>query len=246
MLKAVAGTANRREDPVGGASLLRRPLLTVATVCGLWVLSDIGFYFLLPSLGYASSYNENPAAAAVYYFYWVGVSVILLWPVLATWPDHARWRAFGKPALSVAIWTLLLALAVFYVSRVVPVLPPFDSTYRIAPPDMPQAGAWYFLPKSIEILFQQVLIAALVLTLAHAGTGLRRISLLCGGLFGLTHLLLLLGGGPIGYTVRFTGFAAVFGLVFPVLFLRVPNGFAFSYAAHWLFYAAAIAVARLW
>jgi hypothetical protein len=129
---------------------------------------------------------------------------------------------------------------------VVPALPHFDATDRIAPPDMPQANAWYFLPKSIDILFQQVLIAALVLSLAQSGTRLKRISLLCGGLFGVTHLLLLLGGGPIGYTLRFTGFAAVFGLVFPVLFLRVPNGFAFSYAAHWSFYAAAIAVARLW
>jgi hypothetical protein len=51
MWKAVAGTANRGEDPAGGASLIRGPLLTAATVCGLWVLSDIGFYLLLPSLG---------------------------------------------------------------------------------------------------------------------------------------------------------------------------------------------------
>lgn len=230
------------------AGLLRRdgPLPTALAVCLLWALSDVGFYLLLPGLGYASSYNAAPAAAAIYYVYWIGLAVILLWPVLSTWPDHSRWRAFGRPAVSMAIWTLLLGAAVFYVTRVVPALPPFDAGGRIAPPDMPQANAWYFLPKTIDILFQQILIGALVLALANAGLGLRRMAMLCGLLFGVTHLLLLLGGAPLGYTMRFTVFAAAFGLVFPVLFLRVPNGFAVSYAAHWGFYAVVVVVARLW
>ncbi|MFN3293540.1 MAG: hypothetical protein ACK414_08815 [Gemmobacter sp.] len=220
--------------------------VTLATVCALWVLSDAGYYVVLPWLGFSPSYNHDPAAAALYYLYWIGVAVILLWPTLATWSDHACWPSFSSAPVAIALWTLLLAAAVAYVAHVLPALPRFDAAGRLSPPDMPQANAWYFLPKSVDILFQQILIAALVLGLANARVPLRRMAVLCGLLFGLTHLLLLLGGSPVGYTVRFTGFATLFGLVFPVLFLRVPNGFALSYAAQWAFYAGAVAFARLW
>ncbi len=45
--------------------------------------------------------------------------------------------------------------------------------------------------------------------------------------------------------IRFVGVAAIFGLAFPYLLLRVPNGFAYSYITHWSYYAITILMARL-
>jgi hypothetical protein len=39
--------------------------------------------------------------------------------------------------------------------------------------------------------------------------------------------------------------AALFGLIFPHLILRVPNGLAYSYIVHWLYYAITVAMPRV-
>lgn len=218
---------------------------TVALVGALWVLSDLGFYFLLPALGVTPDYNASGLAVALFYAYWIGLGVILFWPVYATWPDHARWPTFQRPAFSAAVWTLFFVAAILFVGWLMPALPPFDPTGRQNPPDLPQADPWYFLPKSVDILFQQLLVVALVLALAGTGRTLRQISVICGLLFGISHVLLLFGGAPVGYVVRFTAMATLFGLAFPWLLLRVRNGLAYSYMIHWVFYAGAVIVARI-
>ncbi|HSF65420.1 MAG TPA: hypothetical protein VLA78_13595 [Paracoccaceae bacterium] len=217
----------------------------IGTVAALWVLSDLGFYFLLPALGVTPDYNDSGMAVALFYTYWIGLGIILFWPVYATWTDHARWPTFQRPQVSALIWTLFFVAAVVFVAWVMPALPPFDAEGRTNPPDLPQADPWYFLPKSVDILFQQLLVVALVLSLTGAGQSFRRVSLTCGALFGISHVLLLLGGAPVGYVVRFTVMATAFGLMFPWLLLRVRNGLAYSYMLHWLFYALAVIVARV-
>lgn len=223
----------------------RKPYDVIGLVAALWLLSDLGFYYLLPVLGVTPSYNENGMAVALFYTYCVGLSVILFWPVYATWVAHARWPTFQRPVISALVWTLLFVGAVMFVGWIMPTLPAFDPEGRISPPDLPQADPWYFLPKSVDILFQQLLIVALVLSLTEAGRTLRSMSLICGGLFGISHVLLLLGGAPVGYVVRFTGMATIFGLMFPWLLLRVRNGLGYSYMLHWMFYAGAVILARI-
>ena len=222
-----------------------RPGRVIGLVAALWLASDLGFYVLLPAIGVTPDYNDSGMAVAVYYIYWIGLAVILFWPVLSRWPDHARWPTFERPAVSAAVWTLFFVGAVVFVGWVMPALPPFDAESRIDPPELPQADPWYFLPKSVDILFQQLLIVALVLTLVEARHSLRRVSVICGGLFGISHVLLLLGGAPVGYVVRFTVMATLFGLLVPWLLLRVRNGLAYSYMLHWMFYAATLIIARI-
>ena len=106
------------------------------------------------------------------------------------------------------------------------------------------ADPWYFLPKSVDILFQQLLIVALVLALAQREHDLRRISVLCAILFGGTHLLLALGGVPLMYLIRFTIFATLFGFLFPYLILKVRNGLVWSYSLHWTYYAVTLVTAH--
>ena len=81
---------------------------------------------------------------------------------------------------------------------------------------------------------------ALVLALAAERFSLRKISIYCALAFGMAHVLLAFGGVPIGYVIRFMISATVFGLLFPYLILRVPNGLAYSYIVHWVYYAVSV------
>ena len=110
----------------------------------------------------------------------------------------------------------------------------------LVPPDLVAATPWYFLPKSIDILFQQLLVLALVLALSAKRFSLRRISIYRAAMFGSVHVLLAFGGVPFGYVIRFMISAAAFGFLFPYLLLRVPNWLAYSYVIHWLYYALSV------
>ena len=217
---------------------------TIGLIAGLWTVSDLGYYFLLPGLGQKTSYNDGSIANSLYYVFWVGIAVITFWPQYATWPRYARWTTFQNRLTSFAVWSLAFVGAVLFAAYVLPALPPFNPREGITPPELPLATPWYFLPKSVEILFQQLLVVALVLSLAAEKYSLRQISISCALLFGGSHLLLVLGGASWGYAIRFATLAALFGLAFPYLILRVPNGLAYSYVTHWAYYAATILMAR--
>ncbi|MBI4225339.1 MAG: hypothetical protein HY617_03325 [Candidatus Sungbacteria bacterium] len=125
-----------------------------------------------------------------------------------------------------------------------PKLPSIVWTESWNPPELMVANSWYFLPKSIEILLQQLLVAALVLAFSARNYSIRAISLWCMLIFGGAHLLLSFGELPFGYVVRFTASAVLFASVFPWLILRVPNGFAYSYMLHWFYYAVTVVMAH--
>lgn len=215
------------------------PRAVIVQIAAIWILSDLGYYLLLPALGVELSYNTGPMAISLYYLYWTGVAIIAFWPL------YARWVRFDDRIASYAVWTLAFGGGIWFVAAVMPALPATDWSQPWTPPDVRLATEWYFLPKSIDILFQQLLVAALVLALAADGASLRRTSLLTAAIFGGAHVLLALGGAPVGYVIRFVVSATLFGLVFPTLILRVPNGLAFAYIVHWLYYAVTASMARI-
>lgn len=214
-------------------------IATLAQIAGLWIVSDLGYYLLLPALGVQTTYNAGSIAITLYYVFWVGIAVIMFWPL------YGRWTKFESPLTSYIVWSLAFVGCTLFAAYVLPALPPLHVREGYNPPELPFATSWYFLPKSIEILFQQLLILALALSLSAQRYSLRKISFICAALFGGTHILLLFGGVSIPYVIRFGSIAAIFGLAFPYLLLRVPNGFAYSYITHWSYYAITIIMARL-
>lgn len=218
------------------AQLLRR----VAQIAAIWTMSDAGYYFLLPALGVQPNYNSGPVAVALYYAFWTGIAVITFWPLYATWPQYGRWTTFESPLVSYVVWSLAFAGCLLFAAYVLPMLPSVNWRESWNPPEVVFATPAYFLPKSIDILFQQLLVVALVLALAAAQFSLRKISIYCALAFGAAHVLLAFGGVPIGYVIRFMISATVFGFLFPYLILRVPNGLAYSYIVHWLYYAVSV------
>ena len=218
---------------------------TLALIAGLWVASDLGYYLILPQLSLIPDYNQSPVSIATYYFFWVGVAVILFFRVYCTWPIYAKWIAFENRPLSLALWIGFFAAALAFTGVILPALPPLQWPPEWGQvPELPQANTLYFLPKSIEILFQQLLVIALVLTLEAEGFNLRKTSIFCALMFGGVHALLVFDQVPWSFVIRFVVLATGFGLVFPVLIVRVRNGFAYAYALHWGYYALTVFLAR--
>ena len=133
---------------------------------------------------------------------------------------------------------ILLGFALFVI-YVLPLLPNVSELRAPSePPEFMFASAWYYLPKSADIAFQQTLAAGLILTAARAGYGVWPIAAGMAVAFGGFHLLLVFDGFTPVYVTRFTLSATLFGALLPYLYLRVRRGFRWAYSLHWGFYAA--------
>lgn len=227
-------TQNKMSDqptPLAGWPLVL--MRNLALIVAIWILSDLGYYFRLPALSFEPNYNSDPIATATCYVFWVGIAAITFSNICASWRSLLRWELFESRIQSLALWIGFFALALTFTAYVLPGLPPFEWLPEWGPVrELAQANPTYFLPKSFEILFQQILILALVLSLAREGLTLKRISLACGALFGGMHLLLIFDAVVWSSVVRLSVVATLFGLIFPVLILRVRNGLAYSYSLH--------------
>lgn len=215
-----------------------RLMPTFVLVAALWVASDLGYYYLLPLVAEPVAYNAAPGTIALYYLFWVGVALAAFRPL------YRSWRPFTRGWSGYLLFSASIAGLLAFATLVLPALQPVVWPKTWDPPELLRATSWYFLPKAIDILFQQLLIVALVLAFAAERCSLRAMSLCCAALFGGTHLLLAFGGVPWGYVARFTVVAAAFGLAFPTLILRVRNGFAWSYLTHWGYYAVSLIMAH--
>lgn len=213
---------------------------TLGPTAALWIGSDAGYYFLLPALGLKGSYNVSPVAIAFYYVIWVVIAVTTFWRVYRTW-----WTAYENRLAAYILFTLVFAALILFPGYALPLLPPINWAEPWTPPEVVFATPWYFLPKSIEILFQQLLIAAMVVAFAGQQYSLWTISFGSALLFGGTHILVAFEDVPLGYVIRLMVGGAAFGLAFPYLILRVRNGLAYSYITHWCYYAVTLLMAHL-
>lgn len=163
---------------------------------------------------------------AVYYGLWVAIALSAFWGLYRTW-----WRSFENRVSTYLLASLAFAGLVLFPGYALPLLPPINWAEPWHPPEVVFATPWYF-HKSSEILFQQLLIAAMVVAFSAQRYGVWTISLACALLFVGTHILVALDGVPAGYVVRLIVAGAAFGRVFPHLILRVQNGLAYSYVTH--------------
>ena len=206
--------------------------LTVLSVAALWSASSYGYYALVEKLGLESGYNDAPAVFAAYYLIWTGLAALWFRQVLAD--NLMRHRILAHARAMVPV----MAVFALFVAVVLPSLPPV-SVWR-APSDPPEfmfASGWYYLPKSADILFQQVLVASMIYTAAQSNLSIRSIAMGMALMFGGFHILLALDGFLPLYVARFTIAATLFGLIAPYLYLRLKHGFRWAYGLHWSFYA---------
>lgn len=205
--------------------------LTLAVIAAAWVFSSLGYFGLEPVLGAEVGYNDAPLTFALYYAGW---SLAVFLGFRRTYQNGGDLTP--EPLRLAAMVGLAVAFAAFAL-LVVPRLPPTEWTRTNSPVEFFWATSWYFLPKSVEILFQQLLIAALVLGLRDMRLKVWQISVVVAVLFGAFHLTLALAYPNPFYVARYTAAATLFGALVPYLLLRVRHGFILSYAIHWVYYA---------
>ncbi len=204
----------------------------VLIVAALWLVSSQAYYALVTALGLEGGYDAAPVLFATYYLAWAAVAIWLFRALIADNLGHTTVAREGLVMLPV-----LVGFALFVVYGL-PLLPKVsDLRAPSEPPEFMFASAWYYLPKSADILFQQVLAAGLILTAARAGYRLWPIAVGMAVAFGGFHLLLAFDGHTPTYVTRFTLSATAFGAVLPYLYLRLRSGFRWAYVFHWGFYA---------
>lgn len=112
-------------------------------------------------------------------------------------------------------------------------------------PDLLMAAPAYFFPKTVEIVFQQLLVLAMIVSLSIDGLPLRTIALFSALLFGGMHILLAFSGIPPRAVIMFILASTAFGLILPRLILRTRFGLAGAFALHWTFYAVVLTQSRI-
>ena len=172
--------------------------IRLAAIAAVWIASDAGYYLLMPMLGLRTGYNTEPIAIALYYTAWVAAVMPTFWPLYRAWPT------VETPVVTHVILIGLLGGIMLFALYGLPALPRIVWTESWEPPELMRVTAWYFVPKAIEILFQQLLVAALVLILAARRLAVRTISLTCALLFGGIGIYALALGGAAGLAVGIT------------------------------------------
>ena len=214
-------------------------LLRIATAAGVWSLSSLLYFRIATWLGLSNPYNDAPILFSAYYAGWSLAVIVIFRRSYLAWaqselPPRNLW-----PKILVA--TLCAAFAAWGVNR----LPPVEWPDPSGPPDLLAATTFYFLPKSFEILFQQIIMTTMIVALYQRGLAIGRIAVVMAIMFGGFHLALVLNGKDAFYMLRYTVAATAFGAAVPWLQLRVRNGFVWSYGLHWGFYALDAALARV-
>ncbi len=213
---------------------------TILQIASVWILADIGYYIFIPAFGLKEGYNSSPVPIAIYYFVWTLIAIFAFWDIYKKW---------DTPKSRQSAYVLMLvgsATVVFYLTYIMPMFPAITWNLPWTPPsEILYATPWYFLPKSMDIFLQQLLVVAVVVSFYSRKYNIETVSAWCAGLFGGAHLLLAFGGGGFIYVAVFTIVAIVASFIFPYLILRVKNGFIYSYFLHWLFYAVVIVLTRV-
>jgi hypothetical protein len=218
----------RRRAVVPDWSLIARRTALVAMV---WIANSIIYFQVENALGLANGYEDRPLLFTLINLACAGAVILIFRRSYKTWERSAAPKADIWPKLA------LLTGALAFLFVILPVLPVIAWTATEPMPGLMAATAWYFLPKTAEILFQQILIVTLVVGYWQQGLSLRMITVLLALLFGGFHLSLIFNGNDPFYVARYTLAATLFACLMPWLILMVRSGFTFTFAVHWAFYA---------
>lgn len=213
---------------------------TLGEIGALWAAAEVGYRIVLPLLGSSISYNESPVAITLYYGFWVLVSIIAFRDTLLKHIQVERLWLNGVVSLGFGMF-VFVALYGFS-------LLPVPSGETMVPyTDILFASPWYFLPKAMDILVQQTLIAILVYAIAAQFHSMRRVSSAYAIIFGGTHVLtFIMSGAPTPYAAIMTLGSLASAAIFPFLILRTKNGFVYTYMIHLGFYLALALALHAW
>jgi hypothetical protein len=205
-----------------------------------------GCYVLRDRLNLA--YTDYPVRFAAYY---VLCSVPAIWLFRAVFASAPTNTSYLLPAL-VLLGSLALTAAIYVLGkRWLPDVEPVVASYRAIHNKWVAFDGRYMIAKSADVLYQQVCLVLVVLLLLQLVPSVLALALLFAGLFGLLHLIIYAywywtKRVPLSSLVVYTAFSTLGGLAMPVLILRVPFGFVYSFCLHELYFPVVGAGFRLW
>lgn len=196
----------------------------IGVIAAFWTIALTGHHILLPALGFSDSYNLSPIANAVYYALFSLLATAYFWRLFRSWATSgtAVWRDLGL--------SLVAAISIVFGVVFLTTISPSDV---VVPVELFFATPWYFLPKSFDVLFQQILISTLILELYARTRSLQYTLTLYALLFVGAHIALFSwNNAPFLYAAPITLWSLASTFVFPYLLLRVPSGFVYNYSIH--------------
>ena len=209
----------------------RHTLQTFALAAAIWTATNLSYYWLLGPLGVEDGLNDAALFYAAFYTAWAAVAFLAFRRFHFNWLTAGMMRRYVGPGI-------LLAVVLFAIATIgIPSLPdlPFGSPDE--PPHPFAMSSAYFLPKSAEILLQQILIAAITIELKSRQLTDIKVAALVGLLFGSAHVMLAFIYPETFVIIRLTVAASLLGALAPWLMLRLRGGFLVSYTVHWGLYA---------
>lgn len=209
----------------------RQTLQAFAVAAALWIAATVGYYWLLGPLGVEDGLNDAPVFYAAFYTAWAAVAFLTFRRSHFDWLTAGTMCRYVRPGI-------LLAVVFFGIAAIgIPSLPGLPFGSPDGPPQPFEMTSAYFLPKSAEILLQQLLIAAITLELKFRQLSDVKVAALVGLLFGGAHVMLAYIYPEPVVIVRLTVAASFLGALAPWLMLRLRGGFLVSYTVHWGLYA---------
>lgn len=209
----------------------RHTLQTFGLAAAIWAAATLSYYWLLEPLGVEDGLNDAAVFYAAFYTAWAAVAFLAFRRSHFGWLTAGMIRRYIRPGI-------LLAVVLFGIAAIgIPSLPDLPFGSPDGPPHPFEMTSAYFLPKSAEILLQQLLIAAITIELKSSQLTDIKVAALVGLLFGGAHVMLACIYPEPFVIVRLTIAATLLGALAPWLMLRLRAGFLVSYAVHWSLYA---------
>lgn len=223
----------RRRGILGHMPLLSPHALSlVVPIGGLILIATIArtVHFELFEQYFKLTFADSPVWSLFYFSAWAALVALLF-------PDKIHVLFAGVSSLgylALAFMLLVVFPVLYYAIRTTDGSPEWLAA--IYPGEgMLTLGERYILAKIGDVVFQQFVAGALILTLAEGGMSYPVIVGVFVGLFAAAHLYIFRTDGLL-WGLYYTTYAALSGFVFPFLILLVPGGIVYAILVHMLFY----------
>lgn len=212
---------------------LQKLLSTLVLLAGLWITSQLGRVLADYIHTGWLQYDSTPVALSIYYLCFAYLTMKLVGVPRAMWSIIESKLSFilalggsGGVVWCVSlVWTLLLP----------PLRTSFGIPLEFTTVDFMVAGSVFVLPKTVELIVQQILIALVIEKLYAFKSSMRFVRCAYAGGFALVHVFLFFLF-PWQLAVAFILAASISGVIFPQLILFRRLGMILTFGLHWIFY----------
>lgn len=198
-------------------------------------MANIGYYYLIPIFGFELSYNTEPIIISIYFLLWAVFTFVYFKNIFLE--NLSFDRKLWKYVFLLIFFNILTFVFLYSFSTLATEEIKSSSDFFSAYLEILFANEWFFLPKASEVLFQDLLIFVLVVSMYKKYGSIKQVIYIYLALFGSVHLLQLFATNTEqNYFLLIMLGAIMSSFVFPRLILEVKGGFMYVFTIHFLFY----------